>query len=152
VQKQITQKKKAKEDADDLLKEKIALDKEFAEMGKRAAEEEKKMTAKAATIGNIVDKNCHVSSTEVRVTARGWVSLKCPVAHLLLCVTIRMRIPSPSSGIPRVPTTRAWIWSKKVSDLPTSPPTSSPTTKFSPDWMPLTPIEVPRLPVTEVSS
>ena len=64
VQKQITQKKKAKEDADDLLKEKIALDKEFAEMGKRAAEEEKKMTAKAATIGNIVDKNCHVSSTE----------------------------------------------------------------------------------------
>lgn len=76
MQKQITQKKKAKEDADDLLKEKIALDKEFAEMGKRAAEEEKKMTAKAATIGNIVDKNCHVSSTEVRAMARGRVSLK----------------------------------------------------------------------------
>lgn len=72
IQKQITQKKKAKEDADDLLKEKIALDKEFADMGKQAAEKEKEMNRKAGTIGNIVDKDCHVSSTEVRQLGDRW--------------------------------------------------------------------------------
>ena len=65
IQKQITQKKKAKEDADDLLKDKVKLDKDFVEMSKRAADKEKEMTTKAATIGNIVDKDCHVSTTEV---------------------------------------------------------------------------------------
>jgi seryl-tRNA synthetase len=65
IQKQITQKKKAKEDADDLLKEKVKLDKDFVEMSKKAVDKEKEMTSKAATIGNIVDKDCHVSSTEV---------------------------------------------------------------------------------------
>jgi seryl-tRNA synthetase len=65
VQKQITQKKKAKEDADDLLKEKIAADKELADLKKKAIEKETEMRTKAATIGNIVDDACHVATTEV---------------------------------------------------------------------------------------
>ena len=151
VQKQITQKKKAKEDADDLLKEKIALDKEFAEMWKRAADKEKEMNTKAATIGNIVDKDCYVSSTEVCTARLGWNERTHPkliFAHHLN----RTRTPSPSCGTLRVPTTREWTWSNAVSASLTSPPTSSRITKFWPDSTPLTLNEVPRSPVTEVSS
>lgn len=56
----------AKENADDLLAEKVKLDAQVAEMEKSVAEEERLMRAKATTIGNLVGKDVPVSQTEVR--------------------------------------------------------------------------------------
>lgn len=64
IQKEITAKRKAKENADDLLAEKVKLDAQVAEMEKSVAEEERLMRAKATTIGNLVGKDVPVSQTE----------------------------------------------------------------------------------------
>ncbi|CAE6414861.1 unnamed protein product [Rhizoctonia solani] len=64
VQKEITAKRKAKEPADEFLAEKTKLEAQVAEMEKAAAEEERVMRAKAATIGNLVNKEVPISQTE----------------------------------------------------------------------------------------
>ena len=65
LQKEIGTIKKAKGDATELLAKKVDLDKKISELVTRAAELEKKRDQKAALIGNIVDKDCAVSLTEV---------------------------------------------------------------------------------------
>jgi seryl-tRNA synthetase len=67
LQKEIGQIKKAKGDATELLEKKNALDKRIAELGAEVAALGKKRDRQAGMIGNIVDKACHVSSTEVGV-------------------------------------------------------------------------------------
>lgn len=64
IQKEITAKKKAKEDASELLAKKAAADKSVAEARVRVNEKEAEMRAKAGMIGNIVDKACPISQTE----------------------------------------------------------------------------------------
>ncbi|TFK29547.1 seryl-tRNA synthetase [Coprinopsis marcescibilis] len=64
VQKQISAKKKAKENADDLVAEKKAIDTEVEVKRKEAKEFEVKMRLKASNAGNIVGKNAPVSLTE----------------------------------------------------------------------------------------
>ncbi|CAE6525808.1 unnamed protein product [Rhizoctonia solani] len=64
VQKEITAKRKAKEPADEFMAEKTKLEAKIAEMEKVADEEERLMRAKAATIGNLVNKDVPVSQTE----------------------------------------------------------------------------------------
>ncbi|KAH8922822.1 serine-tRNA ligase [Atractiella rhizophila] len=64
LQKDIGAKKKAKEDASDLLKQKTALDSEIEAMKGKATEAEAAMKAKAGTIGNIVHDSVPVSNTE----------------------------------------------------------------------------------------
>ncbi|KAG8904303.1 Cytosolic seryl-tRNA synthetase [Tulasnella sp. 403] len=64
LQKEITAKKKAKEDAGDLLQQKSELDKEIVEHKKKVAEAEAAMRAKGATIGNVVGPRVPVSQTE----------------------------------------------------------------------------------------
>ena len=59
---------KAKESADELIKEKAALDAKRDAKMKEAKEQEVAMRAKASTIGNIVGKGVPVSMTEVRTT------------------------------------------------------------------------------------
>ena len=65
LQKEIGTIKKAKGDATELLEKKAVKDKEIAELALKAAELLKIRDQKASTIGNIVDKDCHVSLTEV---------------------------------------------------------------------------------------
>lgn len=65
LQKEIGTIKKAKGDATELLEKKAVKDKEIAELAAKAAELLKIRDQKASTIGNIVDKDCHVSLTEV---------------------------------------------------------------------------------------
>lgn len=65
LQKEIGQLKKNKQDATELLEKKSAKDKEIAEMAAQAVELLRQRDLKASTIGNIVDKDCHVSLTEV---------------------------------------------------------------------------------------
>ncbi|KAI0058342.1 serine-tRNA ligase [Artomyces pyxidatus] len=73
VQKQIGAKKKAKENADDLLAEKKVLDAQVEAKRKEAREFEITMRQKASTIGNIVGKDVPVSMTEDdNVTVRTW--------------------------------------------------------------------------------
>ncbi|CEJ94557.1 Putative Class II aaRS and biotin synthetase [[Torrubiella] hemipterigena] len=64
VQKQIGAKKKAKEDATELLQRKIELEKEKKAMIESAAEKEKTLKAKVSTIGNIVHASVPVSDNE----------------------------------------------------------------------------------------
>ncbi|KAK1926682.1 hypothetical protein DB88DRAFT_482669 [Papiliotrema laurentii] len=64
LQKEIGTIKKAKGDATELLEKKAVKDKEIAELAAKAAELLKIRDQKASTIGNIVDKDCHVSLTE----------------------------------------------------------------------------------------
>lgn len=68
LQKEIGQLKKNKQDATELLAKKAAKDKEIAEMAAQAVELLKQRDLKAGLIGNIVDKDCHVSLTEVSST------------------------------------------------------------------------------------
>jgi seryl-tRNA synthetase len=56
----------AKENADDLLVEKKAIDAQIDAKRKEAREAEQAMRQKAGTIGNIVNKGVPVSQTEVR--------------------------------------------------------------------------------------
>lgn len=65
LQKEIGTIKKAKGDASELLEKKAVKDKQIAQMAAEASELLKKRDAKASLIGNIVDKDCHVSLTEV---------------------------------------------------------------------------------------
>lgn len=64
VQKQIGAKKKAKQDADDLLKEKADLEKEKKAFVESAAEKEKALNRKLKSIGNIVHLDVKVSANE----------------------------------------------------------------------------------------
>ena len=65
MQKKIGAKKKAKEDADDLLKEKIELEKEKKSLVDSAAEKDKLLKAKVKTVGNYVHDSVPVSDNEV---------------------------------------------------------------------------------------
>lgn len=64
VQKQIRDRKKAKENADDLLAEKIRLEKEKKDMVEAAAVKEVALKAKVGTIGNYVHDSVPVSDDE----------------------------------------------------------------------------------------
>lgn len=64
VQKQIGAKKKAKENADDLLKQKVDLEKEKKSLVESAAEKDALLKAKIKTIGNIVHDSVPVSDNE----------------------------------------------------------------------------------------
>lgn len=64
VQKEITAKKKAKQDADEELARKKDLDKKAADLKPIVAEKEKLMRDKAGTIGNIVGPKVPISQTE----------------------------------------------------------------------------------------
>jgi seryl-tRNA synthetase len=63
--KEIGQIKKNKGNADDLIAKKAEMDKEVAALTVKANELVKKRDAKAFLLGNIVDKNSAVSTTEV---------------------------------------------------------------------------------------
>lgn len=65
VQKQIGAKKKAKQNADDLMKEKIELEKEKKVFIDSAAEKNVVLKKKIATIGNIVHDSVPVNNNEV---------------------------------------------------------------------------------------
>ncbi|KIM24287.1 hypothetical protein M408DRAFT_331818 [Serendipita vermifera MAFF 305830] len=64
VQKEITAKKKAKENADEFMGQKLELDNQKKEQQKVVDEAEKTMKHKAASIGNIVYKDVPVSDNE----------------------------------------------------------------------------------------
>ncbi|EKM57180.1 uncharacterized protein PHACADRAFT_254765 [Phanerochaete carnosa HHB-10118-sp] len=73
VQKEIAVKKKAKENADELVAKKKQLDEQVAAKRVESKEHEAKMRQKAATLGNIVGKDVPVSLTEdENVTLRTW--------------------------------------------------------------------------------
>lgn len=73
VQKEIAAKKKAKENADELVAKKKQLDEQVAAKRAESKEHEAKMRQRAATVGNIVGKDVPVSLTEDdNVTVRTW--------------------------------------------------------------------------------
>ncbi|TFL03895.1 hypothetical protein BDV98DRAFT_544399 [Pterulicium gracile] len=73
VQKEIGAKKKAKENADELVAKKKELDAQVDAQKKASKEFEVKMRLKASTVGNIVGKNAPVSQTEDdNVVMRTW--------------------------------------------------------------------------------
>jgi len=73
LQKQIGLKKKAKENADDLLAEKKTIDTQVDAKRKEARDAELALRQKAGTIGNIVNKGVPVSQTEDdNATLRTW--------------------------------------------------------------------------------
>jgi hypothetical protein len=112
LQKEIGAIKKAKGDASELLAKKGELDKKIAELTARAAELVRKRDQKAGMVGNIVDKECAVSMTEVR--------------RFLNCADGRMTTRSWRSGT-RSPTTGATP--PRGSASRTRPLGSSPTTR-----------------------
>lgn len=63
-QKEIGAKKKAKENADDLLKEKVELEKQSKEQEQLAAEKQAALDRKVKTVGNYVHESAPVSNTE----------------------------------------------------------------------------------------
>ena len=65
TQKEIGAKKKAKEDASELLKKKTELDKEKRDLEDAAAAKDAELQKKIGTIGNYVDKSVPVSNDEV---------------------------------------------------------------------------------------
>jgi seryl-tRNA synthetase len=65
VQKQIGQKKKAKENADDLMVQKVELEKEKKGLIESAAEKDITLRKKINTIGNIVHESVPVNNDEV---------------------------------------------------------------------------------------
>jgi seryl-tRNA synthetase len=69
TQKQIGAKKKAKENADDLLKQKIDLEKEKKELVESAAAKDVTLRKKIGTIGNIVHDSVPINDNEVCWTA-----------------------------------------------------------------------------------
>jgi seryl-tRNA synthetase len=68
VQKQIATKKKAKENADDLLKEKIELEKQKKALIESAAEKDALLKVKVKSVGNLVHDSVPVSNNEVHLT------------------------------------------------------------------------------------
>lgn len=69
VQKQIGIKKKAKEDADDLMKQKTGFEKEMKELVDSAAAKELALKKKIGTIGNIVHDSVPINNDEVLASA-----------------------------------------------------------------------------------
>ena len=67
TQKEIGKKKKAKEDAEDLLKQKEALQKEKAAQEALAAEKLQALHLKAKTVGNYVHESVPISNDEVNL-------------------------------------------------------------------------------------
>lgn len=67
TQKEIGKKKKAKEDAEDLLKQKEALQKEKAAQEALAAEKLQVLHLKAKTVGNYVHESVPISNDEVNL-------------------------------------------------------------------------------------
>lgn len=67
VQKQIGQKKKAKENADELLAQKAKLDQEKKAFIDAAAEKDAILKKKIGTIGNLVHESVPVEQNEVRI-------------------------------------------------------------------------------------
>ena len=65
IQKQIGVKRKAKENADDLMKQKVELEKEKKSLIESAAEKEVTLKKKIGTIGNIVHNSVPVNNDEV---------------------------------------------------------------------------------------
>lgn len=65
VQKEITAKKKAKENADELMEKKAGVDKKIIELKPQVVEAEAKMRAKVGEIGNIVGDMVPISQIEV---------------------------------------------------------------------------------------
>ena len=65
IQKQIGVKRKAKENADDLMKQKVELEKEKKSLIESAAEKEVTLKKKIGTIGNIVHDSVPVNNDEV---------------------------------------------------------------------------------------
>ncbi|KAI6781260.1 seryl-tRNA synthetase [Emericellopsis cladophorae] len=73
VQKQIGAKKKAKENADDLLQQKIALEKEKKAINDEATEKDALLKKKVKSVGNIVEDSVPVSNNEDdNVVQRTW--------------------------------------------------------------------------------
>ena len=70
TQKEIGKKKKAKEDAEDLLKQKEALQKEKAAQEALAAEKLQALHLKAKTVGNYVHESVPISNDEVSVARK----------------------------------------------------------------------------------
>ncbi len=64
VHKDITAKRKAKENADDLMEKKKDIDRQVAELKPKVQQAEQKMRAKASEIGNIVGDKVPISQTE----------------------------------------------------------------------------------------
>ncbi len=65
IQKQIGVKRKAKENADDLMKQKVELEKEHKSITESAAEKEVTLKKKIGTIGNIVHDTVPTNNDEV---------------------------------------------------------------------------------------
>lgn len=65
IQKQIGVKRKAKENADDLMKQKVELEKEHKSITESAAEKEVTLKKKIGTIGNIVHDSVPINNDEV---------------------------------------------------------------------------------------
>ncbi|KAH8768005.1 hypothetical protein BGZ57DRAFT_943068 [Hyaloscypha finlandica] len=73
IQKQIGVKRKAKEDADDLMKQKLVLEKEKKSLIESAAEKEVTLKKKIGTIGNIVHDSVPVNNDEdLNAEQRKW--------------------------------------------------------------------------------
>ncbi len=70
MQKQLAAKKRAKEDAEDLLKQKAGLEKEKKTMAEKVAETQVALKRKLATVGNLVDESVPVNNNEVCVSMR----------------------------------------------------------------------------------
>lgn len=68
VQKQIGAKKKAKENAEELMQQKIQLEKEKKDLIDSAAEKDVALKKKISTIGNIVHDSVPVNNNEVKST------------------------------------------------------------------------------------
>ena len=85
TQKEIGKKKKAKEDAEDLLKQKEALQKEKAAQEALAAEKLQALHLKAKTVGNYVHESVPISNDEVGLfpsNARSKADLCRPITRL----------------------------------------------------------------------
>jgi len=65
IQKQIGAKRKAKENADDLMKQKVEFEKEHKSLTESASEKEVTLKKKIGTIGNIVHNSVPVNDNEV---------------------------------------------------------------------------------------
>ena len=76
IQKQIGVKRKARENADDLMKQKVELEKEHKSITESAAEKEVTLKKKIGTIGNIVHDSVPINNDEVFPTrALRWTGL-----------------------------------------------------------------------------
>jgi seryl-tRNA synthetase len=122
VQKQIGVKRKAKENADELMQQKADLEKEKKGLIEAAAEKEIVLKKKLGTIGNIVHDSVPVNNDEVKYGTRDMV---CGIVKLITWVRITMRCSEHGP--------RKALRSRNAM--------SSPTTRSSPDSMATIPSE-----------